>query len=320
MLDSFMICLNAVFPLVLLVVLGVVLSKTRFLSEEFFNQADKLVFKVVLPVYIFTEVSAKYDSEGVFDLKFVIFCFAGIIGSFLIFSCVTPLFIKNKASCGAFIQSVYRGNYAILGLPLAESFFPANGLAVGALIMPVAIPLFNVLAVIILTVNSGEGETRAKVDVKKMIFDIVTNPLIIAVFAGFLFMHIPMPVLAADFLGRLAKMSTPLALISLGACFRFDSLVSKLKYTIPAVAIRMVVMPIIITAIAIALGMRDVQLLVIFVLFSAPSAVSSYIMAKRMNSDHELAGQIVVLTTVTAAFTIFAGSFLLNLMGYISFV
>ena len=54
-----------------------------------------------------------------------------------------------------------------------------------------------------------------------------------------------------------------------------------------------------------------------FIVFGGPAAVSSYIMAKQMKSDHELASQILLISTLMSLFTMFAGIFILRTAGLI---
>ena len=89
-------------------------------------------------------------------------------------------------------------------------------------------------------------------------------------------------------------------------------MIKKLKYTLTASLMKVVLMPLIVLGIAIALGFRGVHLGVIFILFGGPSAVSGYIMAKNMGSDYELSGHITLLTTLLCIGTIFLGVFFLK--------
>ena len=118
-------------------------------------------------------------------------------------------------------------------------------------------------------------------------------------------------------LNYLSNMATPLALISLGATFRMESLKGRLGLTLLASAIKTAILPAICCLAAIAIGFRGVELGVIFIQFGSPASVSSYIMAKQMKSDHELAGQIMLISTLMSVFTMFAGTFILRMAGLI---
>jgi len=322
LLNNIIYSVNAVFPLIVLIFFGFCLKQEKLglfkNPKEFFNQIDRLVFHVALPVYIFNEI-ANADIQNIFNINLVVYCVSGIIISFLLLLFIVPVFIKNRPSRGAFIQGIYRTNFAILGVPLAGNLFD-NGSATAALILPFAVALFNILAVVILTVNSeNPGDTQNQNNISGILLGIIKNPLIIAIIIAlpFMLLKIQLPEAINKSVNYIANMSTPLALISLGSGIDLKVLKSKVKLSLIASIFKTVICPVIFVIPAILLGFRDAALVVIFVLFAAPTAVSSYIMAKNMKSDYELAGQIIVLTTIICPVTIFAGSFILKSLGFI---
>ena len=323
MLNNIIFSANAVIPLVILIFLGFCLKQEKLNlfknPKEFFNQIDRLVFNVALPVYIFNQIAGS-DINQIFNINLVIYCVSGIIILFLLLTFITPAFIKNKAARGAFIQGVNRSNYAMLGVPLAGFLFGGLGSATGALILPFAVTLFNLLAVVIFTINADDSKTlKNKNNINKMILGIIKNPLIIASITAlpFMILKISFPSAIQKSIDYIANISTPLALISLGTGIDLQVLKNKVKLSLIASVFKTVISPVVFVTPAVLLGFRDAALVVIFVLFAAPTAVTSYIMAKNMKSDYELAGQIVVLTTIICPVTIFAGSFILKSLGLI---
>jgi hypothetical protein len=185
--------------------------------------------------------------------------------------------------------------------------------------------MYNVLAVVILAVNAEREEDdippgKAALT-KRICIDIAKNPFIIAVLSGVVFsvtgLNRVLPYAADESLRIAGMMSTPLALISLGAGLRLSAVAGNLKLLIPATLIKLIATPAVFVLAALLFGFRESDIVVVFILFGGPSAVGCYIMAKNMLNDYELAGQITVVTTVFAAFTIFAGSFLLKTSGMI---
>jgi hypothetical protein len=204
----------------------------------------------------------------------------------------------------------------ILGVPLAGNLFGETGSATAAIILPFIIVLYNSLAVIVLTVNSEQARDN---NIKNIILEIIKNPLIIAIIIGLPFMlfNIAKPEILQRSVDYISNMSTPLALISLGAGVNLQVLKAKIKLSLTAALIKTAVSPAVFVIPAVLLGFRGEALTVIFVLFAAPTAVSSYIMAKNMQSDADLAGQILALTTIICPATIFAGSLILKSIGVI---
>ncbi len=314
MLSNLTYSINAVAPIVFLVLLGALLKRLGIIHEEFVSAAEKLVFKVALPVMLFLEV-AQAGPTGGFDTALIPFCLISVTGAFLLTALLVPLFIKDRGKCGAFVQGACRSNFAILGVPLAENLFGSMGTSAIALVMPVVILMFNGYSVIILSVFSSNRDNRLTGRALGGILkNIVTNPLIIGVVLALPFMlwQIQLPVILEKCLTYTKNLATPLALICLGANFKAESLKGRAGIAVCASVVKTVVLPALMVVIAALLGLRNESLAVVLILFGSSSAVSSYIMAKNMGNDHELAAQILLLTTMMCAFTMFAGIFILK--------
>jgi hypothetical protein len=319
LLNNIIFSVNAVFPLVVLMFLGFCLKQERVglfkNPREFFGQVERLVFNVALPVLLFRELSGM-NAENIFELNLVVYCVLGILVLVMLLSLLVPVFIKNKPARGAFIQGVSRPNFAFLGVPIAHNLAGELGSNTAALILPFAVVMFNILAVVILTVHADPDNNNREQQnaARRIITGIIKNPLIISIAIAMpvMLFQIPLPFVMRASVNHIANMSTPLALISLGAGIDLQILKNKIKLPLIASVMRTVICPLVFVVPAVLLGFRDAALVVIFVLFASPTAVSSYIMAKNMNSDYELAGQIVALTTVICPVTVFAGSFILK--------
>ncbi len=311
--ENFLFSLNTVLPLLLLVLLGYVLKRSRLLPDAFYSASEKMVFKIALPCNLFMNVY-NADAKTTFSAPLIVFCVIGTLVTFLLPCIIAPLFIKSNPSRGAFIQGVFRTNFAIIGLPIAQRLFPTNGAAVVSSVMPFVIPLFNVLAVIILTVFApAEKKLSPKEILKRAVKGILTNPLIISIAIALPFMitglRLPSPITATT--SYLSGTVTPLAMICLGASM--DKGIEKRKATLAFTAafIKVAVSPALLLTAAILLGFRNVELGTVLILFGGPMAVTGYIMAKNMDSDHELSGQILLMSTVLCSITLFIAIYLL---------
>jgi len=319
MLANFIYSVNVILPIFILVSLGVILKKTRVIGDNFSDAVDKLVFKLALPSMLFLEVSGSELSEAL-NPKLAVFCAVSVTASFILVACVVSAIVKDNGKRGAMIQGICRSNFAILGVPLIDNMFGEAGLTQVALVMPITILLFNTFSVIFLSIFAPkEKQLSGAQTVRKILFNIVTNPLIIGVVLGLLFMLLDwkVPMVAEKTLKHLSNLVTPAALISLGTTVKLRSFAGQAKYAVTAACAKTILMPLIMVTAAALLGFRDYPLGIILVLFGTPTAVSSYIMAKNMNSDHELAGQILLLTTMLCLFTIFVGIFILKSLALI---
>ena len=319
MLDSFIYSLNIIAPIFIIVALGALLKRVKFLNEGFLAVCDKLVFKICLPCLLFVDI-ATAETGDIINVKLIVFCVAAVAMSFLLPCLLVPIFIKDNAKRGAFIQGVYRSNAAILGMTLARNMFGDDGSATLAMILPFIVTLFNVFAVILLSVFApAEVRLSPSALLRRIAKTVATNPLIIAIVLALIWRvtGLPMPVLMSRSLGYLADMSMPLALISLGANFTPQSLRGRLGLAIGSSFCKTVVVPALAVLSALLLGFRGTALGCVFIVFGGPAAVSSYIMAKQMKSDHELAAQILLISTLMSLFTMFAGIFILRSTGLI---
>ena len=321
-LDNFIKSANAVLPIFILVVLGYVFNKIGFLSKAFYEDAEKFVFKVALPCQIFLSIIA--DTERVDATKTIVFCTLAITAAFLLAIATVPLIIKDNGVRGAVIQNCYRSNLAVLGLPLITSVAGAEGRYMISMLMPFAVTLFNVYTVIELNIFAPKDTKKTPKQIFVSILkSIVTNPLIIASVLGVIFLGARIKIPAelgfiTDSLDALSVCTEALVLIALGASFSFASLKGKIKFSLPTAVYKTLLLPLAAVFVAhYGFGFANTSLAVIFITFGAPSAVSSYIMAKSMKSDAEVAGQVLLLSTVISTFTIFLGLFLMKNLGWI---
>ncbi len=313
--NSFVFSINAVIPVFIIILLGLFLRYKGIIDAQFVSVSQKVVFMIALPALIFASIASTELGE-VLDGRLVAFAIGGTLSVFFLTWLVGRYFIPQRQSLGAFIQGVYRSNFAIIGLPIIGSMFGPSGAAKGAIVLSLAMPLFNVLAVIILSVT---GPRSGDVDFKSILRNILKNPLIIATVAGIVcaLVHVQLPVVAARSIEYLTDISIPLALIGIGGSFSAHSFREKLPLGLAAAVLKIIFFPVVIVSLAVLAGIRGSSLGVLFIFFASPSAVSSYIMAKAMDSDADLAGLIVMLTTLGSVLTIFAGVFVLKGMGVI---
>ena len=324
---SFIFAFNSVSPIIFTVAIGYLLKRLGLMNGDFSKQANKLVFRVFLPVMLFRNVYG-IENIGTVDFGYVLY---SLIALLIIFAIAVPsvTVLTDKKRCrGALLQGVFRSNYALIGIPLASSLFPGEGAAVATLLSAFMVPAFNILAVIGLSIFNNDGE---KPDFKKVLTGILKNPLILGIVSGlaalgirsifvnfgisFRLSEIPAVWNTLEYLSRIA---TPLALLVLGAQFEFSAIPHLKREIITGTIIRSIIVPLLGIGIA-YFAFRDsfggAQFATLVAVFCTPVAVSSVPMAQEMGADAELAGQLVVFTTLSSAFTVFLASFILKSVG-----
>ncbi|MDD6070161.1 MAG: AEC family transporter [Clostridiales bacterium] len=314
--ENFMYSINATMPVFLVMILGWWLKKVGFITDEFVAVADKLVFKVALPVLVFKDIAGA-DLTNDFDWKFVLFCFFGTCVFFGLTWAGAEIFIKDKTMIGSFVQGAFRGSAAILGIAFAQNIYGNSGLV--PMMIVASIPLFNIFSVIVLMRSANAGENDKKAVIKKTLKGIITNPIIIGIVLGipFALCRFEFPVIVQKSINSVASLSTPLALLAIGGGFSTGAALKKWKPTLAASVIKLIVIPGIFLPVAVWMGFRNEEMVALLILTGAPTTVSSYIMAKNMENDGVLASGIVVVTTLLSSVTLTFIIFLLKTCAYI---
>lgn len=311
--ENLIISMNVVLPILILVGFGYYLKKVNLLNDNLLNGLNNLLFKIFLPTLLFTSMY-KTDLKTAFNGGLLAFSGIGLLILFGILLIIIPKIEKENRKRGVMIQGIFRSNFLILALPIASALYDDSELGPVTLAVAFVIPIYNVLSVVVLEYFRG-----GKPDVKKMLKGIVTNPLMIASMIGIIFLvsEMKLPFVFEKSVNDVSKIGTPLGIILLGAGFKIEKIGEHLYSTIISVLGKLVFAPVLALALAIFMGFRDIELITIFLIFGAPTAISSFNMAQQMDGDSDLAGQIVVFSSVFCSITIFIGIFILKEMALI---
>ena len=310
--DTFLFSLNATLPVFLTIMIGYILKRFGFFDEKFTEAADRFTFRVTLPVLLFTDIATSNLGSS-YDVTFMLFCMGVSCASFFLIWAGAVLFLKNREQIGAFTMASFRGSAAVLGIALVTNIYGSTGLA--PLMVVSVVPFYNAFSVIILTIYAKRPEGKeSKIPFGKILLQVVTSPLIIAVALArpFAFFRISIPTIPTKVLNNFASIATPFALVILGAGFEFRATTQKLGLTLTASVIKVVLLPLILVPVAIQMGFRGEALVAISVMLASPSTVACYIMARNMNNDSKLVSGIVMLTTLLSPVTITLMIFLLR--------
>ena len=334
----FMTAINAVFPIVALIMIGYFLRKKGFFTESFVKAGSKLVFQICLPAMLFTNV---YEISGMEAIRWdlAIYCVIAIVVLYALGVPVALLTTKDPKRRGVLWQVLYRSNFAIVGIPLASSLGGVEAVAATAVTFTFVIPIYNIFSVIALSVFTGRSDS-GKADVKAIAKDVVTNPLTISVLLGLLCLVVRAAQqqifgevvfslnVHTQFLykviSNLSAIASPFALIVLGGQCEFTAVKNMKKELIVGTLGRIVAAPLLVIGVAVLLtkytnvinfGVNEMPALIS--LFGSPTAVSGAVMAAEMNNDEQLATQLVVWTSAGSILTIFATVCCLMSMGFL---
>ncbi|MDR1560607.1 MAG: AEC family transporter [Clostridiales bacterium] len=316
LLNNFIFSLNVVAPVFLLLFVGYFLRRD-ILDARTAGRLNWIVYNCALPLMLFRDIAGS-DFTSVLDSGLIIFAIVSTLIIFLITSLLALKLVKPTET-GAFIQGACRGNYAIVGLQIIANILGESQTGKAALITTFVIPLYNVLSVFVLTLNSNEKDKSKGLwdNVRAALMNIVKNPLIIGILAGvpFSVFHIRLPGAIASVVNSLAVLATPLALLSIGASINLSQIRNKFKPAAIASALKLIATPLIFVPIALKMGFTGERLVILYVMFATPTALNSYIMADLMGNDSTLAANIVLITILGSLFTFTIGVFWLRMIG-----
>lgn len=304
--------INATLPIFLLIILGKVLKTTKIINDEFTKTADRYVFRIALPALLFSDLTEN-NVGSAFDGKYVLFCFSVTIFSIAVLWGLTEKFMKKEEQKGAFIQGSYRSSAAILGLAFINNMYDSVGMA--PLMIIGCVPLYNIFAVIILTLKGDNG--GKKPNMKETFINVIKNPILLSILIAlpFALLNLHFPSFVNKAIGSVANTATPLALISIGASFEGKKALKKMKPTLLASFIKLILLAGLFLPLAVFFGYRNQELMALLVMLGSPTTVSSYIMAKNTGNDGILTSSIIVLTTLLSSLTLTLWIFVLKSFG-----
>ena len=315
--ENFIYSVDATFPIFLVMVIGYILKQIGMLNDNFVTVANRFNFKMTLPFMLFRDISG-VDIRAVFDIRYVLFCALVSTACFWIIWGGVKLFLKDQSMRGAFVQASFRSSAAVMGLAFIQNMYGSS--AMGPLMIVSAVPLYNIFSVIVLTFEGARsGEVDPKQKIKAACINIAKNPIILGILTGLIvgLLGIDFPVIVDKTVNSVAQMATPLALITIGAGFEGRKALAKIRPTIAASMIKLVIQPLIFLPVAAWMGFRGEQMIAILIMLASPTTPSCYIMAKNMDNDGVLTASVIVMTTLLAAFTLTGWIFILKTVGLI---
>ena len=318
--NNILFTLNTVLPVFIIIFIGYLLKRAKFINENFISISSNLVFKIALPSLVFIKVS-NADIKELAVYNEIIFAIISVTVIFFLSMIFSFIFIKNRAQTGVFAHGISRGNYGIVALSLLFNMMGDAGMAKGAIVLAVVSPLYNIYGTIALIIPQQKLSWNG---LKTILIKIITNPIIISLLLSFIVLLIKwfyplfsMPKFINTTINNFSALSMPVALIGIGGSLSLSHIKNNKLLVLLATLLRLVFLPSLFTIIAIFLGFKNEGLAALYMLFAVPTAVASFVFAKSMNGDSDLAANIIVTTTAGSVITISIGIFILKVFGLV---
>lgn len=312
--DNFTFILNAILPLFLICVVGMLLRSFLSFTDAQASVLNRVCYFALLPCLLFRNAYNSEFSEitSVWPYVYAVVCLAAWG---FIMTVIAKKTVPDKRKAGGFVHSVVRTNTALFGLPLAIRLLGEEGSLPAVLMTTVMLVALNLVGTTVLSFFSPDG----KADLRGILRSVVTSPLVISLTLGFLckLIRLPIPEFLDDTMKTLAGAASPAAMLAIGMGFKLSTLKSDRGLVIWGTVLRLLVIPITVTVGAILLGFRGAELFSVYLVFAVPTAANSAVISASMGCDGELAGEIVLSTTIASLFTMIAGLLLLGQFGLI---
>ena len=309
--ENLMISANAVLPMCLVMALGYGTRRLGWLRREEISTINKIAFRIFLPCLLYYNIYCS-DLSGSFDPLLMTYAVGGVLLTFGLALGYTLLTEKLPERRGVLIQGMFRSNYVIMGIPVATALLGADQLGTVSILIAIIVPLFNMLAVVVLEVFRGQKPKPLHI-----LGQIAKNPLVIGSVLGILTLvaGFRLPHILEQTIQSVSAIASPLQLFLLGAFFQFSGLKTYRRELVTVSIAKLIVSPGLFLGLGALLGFRGVAFVSLIGIFASPTAVNSFTMAQQMGGDAELAGDIVVTTSAASILTMFLWIFLFKSLG-----
>ncbi|MDO4616596.1 MAG: AEC family transporter [Lachnospiraceae bacterium] len=311
--DSLFLACSVVIPMMIYMLTGGIIRKLGIFHQDQFRALNTMLFKVFIPFSLFISIYS-VDLRAVVVPRLFLFTLLAVISSVLLTALVIRPLVQNGSDRATVIQGIYRSNFVLFGLTIAGPLCDAEGVAMVSALSAVVVPVFNVIAVILFELSRG-----GRIKPLQLVGKIFQNPLVDAGCIGIIFslLRLQLPSVLESPVRAMAACATPMALVSLGGILSFNSVAAHKKLLVIAVVGKLAAVPVLFLGVAVLLGFRGDELVALLAVSASPTAVASAPMAQSMGGNGDLAGEIVVMTSVCCILTLFVFIIALSGLGWI---
>lgn len=311
--DNLAFALTVTGPIIVMLVMGILLARWQIITDAFIDAGSKLVFNVLLPVLLFIIVS-KTRFEHTANLTLLFVGVAGTLLAFIVMEGIAVRWVKTSEHRGVVVQGGFRANLGVIGLAYAVNAYGETAIGTSSLYLGLVTALYNVLAIV--TLNRSLNRHRSPLAAIK---SIIRNPLIIAIISAlpFAYFEVTLPSLILQPGQYFAQMTLPLALLCAGGSLSVGTTSLWSRDVLIGTLGKALLSPLLLTLTAYLAGLRGMELGIVFLMSSAPTAASSYPMARAMGGNASLAANIIVLSTIACMLATTLGMLSLSALGIV---
>ena len=293
-------------PVFLVIGIGYVLRGLRFITPEVNGYLSRLVFYVAAPALLLRSVAQTPLGEAVAASSLITVAAVTVFTAFGVYLAAGRLVPARR---GVVAQGSHRANMVFIGLPVIINAYGDSALGLAAILIAAMVVLYNFLAVVVLLLPhraAGGANGGPLASLGSTALEVLRNPLILGSGTGLIISGFgwELPVAADRTLELVGRIAMPLALLSVGVGIDLRRLRREWGLTGVVCVLKLVIYPALAWGGLALLGCEGAELAVPVLIVASPTAVVSYVMAQEMKGDEQLAGAIVIGTTLASLFTI----------------
>ncbi len=298
-----MAVIETITPIFLIILFGAALQRKGFLASEFIQETNRFIYFFPLPALIFAGI-VKSSIRDVTITHIAAAVVPTVAVCVIAFGTGIVIGLKRE-KLGSFVQTTFHGNVSYIGLAVLFYMLGDEGLKRGSILIGILILVNNCLAITVLSWTSGDHR-----NIGKPLVSIVTSPVIVATFMGLFFLYagIPVPSVIMKSMTILANIALPMALILIGASFTIGTIRRSFAFSALAAGLKLGVLPGLAIAFCTVARIPVGEIVPVVILLATPTATMSYIMAREIGGDPDLASGAVTLSTLMSplAFVLWA--------------
>lgn len=288
--------LRDIAPVFVVIALGYFARRRGYLPDAFSEAANRLVYNLGIPLLIFGQV-APGDFASNFRPRQIAALVVAVLGAAMLGLVFAALLRLPLPTALTFTQNCFHGNTGFIALAMLVYVLGPGGLARGSVLAGFTMLVNNTLSLILFTFAPRRGACCSRATLRTFL----ENPIIAATMLGLAFsaLHLPLPAVARRSIGIVSDMALPVALLIIGGSLT-PAIRGRLPLASLASLVKLVALP--------AFGVLVLRLfgtggdaITAAILLGSPAATLSYVMAREMDGDPELAAATVTVSTVLSA-------------------
>jgi predicted permease len=294
--------IQTIIPIFAIILLGVLARQKGFITQPFLEPANRLVYYLAIPAMIFRAISSSSLSSEL-NPKVVIATLLCIPTVFVLALVLNRLMGNMGGRSGTFIQCAFHGNLGYIGLAVAFYYLGDAGLIKASIIAGLIMIVQNFLGVLALQLFADQKKGGSRI--KQFVRRILINPVILSALLGigYAALKLPMPTILDRSLKILSGLALPMALLLIGASLSFSLVRTQFSGALASSFVKLMVLPALGLLAYRYLGLSSHDYLPGLILLAAPSATLTYIFAKEMHGDAELAVATISVGTILSGIT-----------------